>query len=180
MIIRDDRREAAIELMADHLLRTGLAGASLRPLAAAAGTSDRMLLYYFQDRDALLAATLERVAQRLTLRLDAALPEGARLTPQALLCAVWSGLGSDDLQPFMHLWLDLAAPAARGVQPHADIAGAIADGFLKWVESHLETQSVGEAAALLATVDGLLLLKAVGRPQIADAAFARLMDAGGA
>ena len=45
------RREDAIERMTDHILLKGLAGATLRPLAAAAGTSDRMLLYYFADRD---------------------------------------------------------------------------------------------------------------------------------
>jgi len=45
MSVRTDRRQAALERMADHLLREGMTGASLRPLAAAAGTSDRMLLY---------------------------------------------------------------------------------------------------------------------------------------
>ncbi|CAN5276539.1 TetR/AcrR family transcriptional regulator [soil metagenome] len=173
MIIRDDRREAAIELMADHLLRTGLAGARLRPLAAAAGTSDRMLLYYFEDRDALLAAVLERIAVRLTKRLDDALPADARRAPEALLTAVWSGLSSDQMQAFMHIWLDLAAAASRGAQPHTRIDGAIADGFLQWVTAHLEPQSdePGAAAALLSSVEGLLLLKALGRPQIAQDAF---------
>ena len=54
MNIRNDRREAAIERMADHVLSEGLAAGTLRPLAAAAGTSDRMLLYYFADKDELL------------------------------------------------------------------------------------------------------------------------------
>ena len=177
MIIRDDRREAAIELMADHLLLNGLVGASLRPLAAAAGTSDRMLLYYFEDRDALLTATLERVAHRLTRRLDAALPPGARLAPTPLLAAIWAGTSSEAMQPFMHLWLDLAAAAARGTQPHARIAATIADGFLAWVDAHLEPQPDhrGAAAALLASVDGLLLLKALGRPQVAAEAYAHMM-----
>ena len=155
------------------LLLTGLAGARLRALAAAAGTSDRMLLYYFEDRDALLAATLERIAHRLTRQLDDALPADARLAPKALLAAVWSALGSKEMQAFMHLWLDLAAAASRGTQPHAQIAGAIADGFLGWVQSHLEPQHGGQgaAAALLSSVEGMLLLKALGRPRMAEDAF---------
>ena len=62
MNTRDERREAAIERMADHVLAEGLAAATLRPLAAAAGTSDRMLLYYFADKDELLTATLARIS----------------------------------------------------------------------------------------------------------------------
>src|SRR5580693_6683546 len=76
MSIRDERREAAIERMADHLLLEGLGAATLRPLAAAAGTSDRMLLYYFSDKDELLSATLQRLAARMTAQLDEAVPIG--------------------------------------------------------------------------------------------------------
>ena len=54
MNFRNERREAAIERMADYVLSEGLGAATLRPLAAAAGTSDRMLLYYFADKDELL------------------------------------------------------------------------------------------------------------------------------
>ena len=91
--IRNERREAAIERMADHLLLEGMSAASLRPLAAAAGTSDRMLLYYFADKDELVAATLDRVAARLTAMLDAAIPAGARLIFPELLTAVWGAVG---------------------------------------------------------------------------------------
>ena len=73
MTDRDTRRKAVLLRMADHLLATGLRGASLRPLAAAAGTSDRMLLYYFADKDELLAATLAEVAGRMLPLLEAAI-----------------------------------------------------------------------------------------------------------
>ena len=79
MTIRATRRELAIEAMADYLLAHGLEAATLRQLAEAAGTSDRMLLYYFTDRDELLSATLERIAARLAAKLDAIIPPGERL-----------------------------------------------------------------------------------------------------
>ena len=130
MNVRDDRREAAIERMADHVLAQGLAAATLRPLAAAAGTSDRMLLYYFADKDELLAATLGRIAARMVAQLDGAIPVEPRRPFPVLLEQVWAAMASERLVPFMPLWLDLAAGAARGRQPHRDVAGAIADGFL--------------------------------------------------
>jgi AcrR family transcriptional regulator len=175
MSVREQRREAAIERMADHLLAEGLANASLRPLAAAAGSSDRMLLYYFTDKDDVLAATLGRVAARLTAMLDAALEPGARLPANVLLGAVWSAMSSEALGPFMRVWLEVVAGAARGQEPHRAVASGILGGFADWIESHVDASDAerpGQAALLLATVDGALLLDAAGRRDLADAAIA--------
>lgn len=180
MSIRDTRRDTSIERMADHLLRQGLSGASLRPLAAAAGTSDRMLLYYFADKDEILAATLERVALRLTGLLDALVPPGTLLPFVALLNASWAATRSPSLQPFMRLWLELAGAAARGEEPHRAISGHIADGFLSWIGSRLdvaEADRARSAAALLVVMEGLVLLDAIGRPEVAEAAAAALANA---
>lgn len=174
MTIRDERREAAIERMADHLLAHGMAGASLRPLAAAAGTSDRMLLYYFKDRDELLAMTLERVAMRLIARLDAAFEPGIRLGFAPLLRAVRRSVQSPPVEPFMQLWLELCAGAARGVEPHRAIARDLMGGFAVWVASHLDAPDdmrAGQAALLLAMVEGLEVLGATGRSDLVAAAI---------
>ncbi len=178
MNIRNDRREAAIERMADHVLSEGLVAATLRPLAAAAGTSDRMLLYYFADKDELLTATLDRIATRMMVQLDSAIPVEPRRSFPVLMKQVWAALASKTLQPFMPLWLDLAAGAARGLQPHRDVAGEIADGFLVWVTIRLQPESDGEPSLLapqfLASIEGMYLLKAIGRGAIADSALIKL------
>lgn len=176
MSVRDTRREAALERMADHLLLEGLSGASLRPLAAAAGTSDRMLLYYFKDKDEMLTATLGRVMARLAGLLD---ETAAGPKPFAMLLAeLWAAFRSPALQPYMRLWIELAASAARNEAPHRTIAGQIADGFHAWAAGRLlverEADRLPLAALLLATVDGLALLDAVGRGGMADSAAAAL------
>lgn len=179
MDVKDARREAAIEAMADHLLAYGMAGASLRPLARAAGTSDRMLLYYFTDKDELLALTLDRIARRLTAILAAALPPGTRLGWAALLRAVWAGMADPALRPFMHLWLDLAAGAARGTEPQRRIAGAIADLFAGWIDDRLDLPAGARTPAahhLLAVIEGAMLLDSLGRPALAEAAIARAAE----
>lgn len=180
MKIRDDRREAAIERMADYVLSEGLGAATLRPLAAAAGTSDRMLLYYFADKDELLAATLDRIAARMIAQLDGAIPAKPRRPFPVLLEQVWAALASERLRPFMQLWLDLASGAARGVQPHRDIAGEIAGGFLAWVTIRLQPESDGEppllAPLFIASIEGMYLLKAIGRDAIADSAVMELVS----
>lgn len=175
MTIREERRAAALVRMGEHLLREGLAGASLRALAQAAGTSDRMLLYYFADKDEILAATLEHIAGKLAGLLDAA---GSGAVPRAypaLLAECAMAFHRPDFQPFMWLWLELAAAAARGQEPHRAIAGRIADGFLTWSEARLDVadpaERAAQAALLLATVDGLALLQAVGRAGPAEHAL---------
>ena len=52
----DSRRTEIVERLADHVLAHGLSASSLRPLAKAAGTSDRMLLYYFADKSEMMTA----------------------------------------------------------------------------------------------------------------------------
>ena len=130
MTLRQQRRDAVIERLANHILEHGLAGASLRPLAAAAGTSDRMLLYYFADKDELLTETLARITGRLRDRLNAMLPPSALLSYAPLLDALWSAIGSSELAPTMRLWLELAAGAGRAREPERSVAGAILDGFV--------------------------------------------------
>src|SRR3712207_6763061 len=51
---RDDLLARALPYLAEH----GLAGLSLRPLAAALGTSDRMLVHYFGSKDNLVGLVL--------------------------------------------------------------------------------------------------------------------------
>mgnify|MGYP000446911998 CR=1 FL=1 len=58
MALRAAQRQVVTERLAGHLLASGLARTSVRQLAAAAGISDRMLLYYFRDKaEALVACT---------------------------------------------------------------------------------------------------------------------------
>ena len=175
MTVRDNRRAAALGRMADHLLAVGLRGASLRALAAAAGTSDRMLLYYFTDKDELLTATLGEVAARMLPLLEAA---GAVTAPrpfEVLLPEIGKVFAQPEIKPFMQLWLELAAYAGRGEEPYLTVAGLIADGFLAWIAERLEAGSddrVAQAARLLAAVEGAAVLAAVGREEIARGALA--------
>ena len=98
-----------------------------------------------------------------------------------LLQQVWAALASESLQPFMPLWLELASGAARGLQPHRDVAGEIADGFLAWVTIRLQPESDGGPASLaplfLASIEGMYLLMAVGRGTIASRRSVSLLRA---
>ncbi|MCA3736058.1 MAG: TetR family transcriptional regulator [Phenylobacterium sp.] len=82
MTVRAAQRQVVTERLAEHLLATGLARTSVRQLAAAAGVSDRMLLYYFRDKAEALGEAMGHVVAQLGGRLEAALPAGARMPPE--------------------------------------------------------------------------------------------------
>ncbi|WP_448586778.1 TetR family transcriptional regulator [Thermaurantiacus sp.] len=166
--VRRARREAATARMADHVLAHGLAASGLRALAAAAGTSDRMLLYYFATKEEILSTVLGTIARRLLAALDAAVPEGERLGEAELLARLLEALEAPALKPFMAVWLELAAASARGVEPHRSIGGAIADGFLAWLGTRLDSEDRQAPARVLLTLEGCALLAALGRPVAPD------------
>lgn len=154
-----DRRRDLITRLADHVLAHGLGSASLRPLAVAVGTSDRMLLYYFPDKAALIAAVLEEVAARMTALLSAAV--ASKPMPRADLETRLLPLLLDDANfPYMALWLEIAGLAARGDTTCARVGEAIGRGFLAWGAVQLEDPE--EAGRLMMTLEGAVVLKSLG------------------
>jgi AcrR family transcriptional regulator len=79
-------KPALLRLMATHVLEHGLNTASLRPLAKAANTSDRMLIYHFGTKDGLINALLQVVAADLAEKLEGALPN--QMAPSVHDCAL--------------------------------------------------------------------------------------------
>ncbi|MEL6388367.1 MAG: TetR/AcrR family transcriptional regulator [Pseudomonadota bacterium] len=159
-----DRRAALTGVLAEHLLQHGLGASSLRTLAKAAGTSDRMLLYYFLDKDALLTAVLSQIADDMTTRLDAA-SDSARRSPETLTDLLRPTVLGDASWPYIVLWLELAGRAARHEAPYADIARTIGERFLVWIEAHLDVSAKDApdtALAVLAEIEGWVVLKAIG------------------
>ena len=84
------RREELAEAATDYAIEHGLIGLSLRPLAVALGTSDRMLLYHFRDKDDLVATILRTSTTRsvASIRDLPALARPARRGPRPLACHV--------------------------------------------------------------------------------------------
>lgn len=174
MTVRDEHRQKAVEALAAHLVRTGLSQASLRQLAAAAGVSDRMLLYYFDDKTEVLALALRKVAADMAAGLGAAIPAGARLDADGFLAATARHVVEGPFRPYMRLWIEIVAAAARAEAPFVDIAAGITGGFLDWIEARLDPASTpdpkGAAALILATLDGLALVDICAGPDRALAA----------
>lgn len=176
---RPEQREALLAGLVDHVLREGVGTLSLRPLAAAVGTSDRMLIYYFSSRDGLLAAVLGAVGEQLRTGLTGALPVD-RVPPDRLVASAWELVQDPSLEPHLRLYLEVCGPAVRGREPFRRVAGQVAEAWLAWVGERLDVppaQTREAAAGVLAVVDGLLLLRFMTGAGAADAAAAWLVGA---
>ena len=170
----DTRRAEIIECLADHVLAHGLSASSLRSLAKAAGTSDRMLLYYFADKAEMMTATLGVIAMRIMVAMD------ARKAPEPLpfdklMPILLDAIVDDVMWPFMRVWLEIASLAANGDAFYRAVGEQLGRGFLAWGASQIDasddTQRQKQAAQLLVMAEGMVVLKSIGLDGDARAAF---------
>jgi AcrR family transcriptional regulator len=171
----DSKRAAIIDRLADHVLAEGLIAASLRPLAKAAGTSDRMLLYYFADKAEIINATLGCIAERMTIAL-AAETAPKPLPLNELIAHLSAIVLRPEFWPYMCVWLELASRAGRGDPNYAPVAAQIGEGFLAWGAMQLdapdEEARARDAARLLVVIEGMVLVRAIGLNDVVERGMA--------
>ena len=146
-----DRREVLAEAVTDYVLEHGLIGLSLRPLAAALGTSDRMLLYHFEDKSNLVATAL-RISNDRSVRGIQALPPSPG--PREAVRDLWAALSTPEQARCQRLYVEAAALGVLGAEPFASVVGeangvwlgALADQL---VASGIRAGDAGRAARLV-------------------------------
>ncbi|MCL9981729.1 MAG: TetR/AcrR family transcriptional regulator [Erythrobacter sp.] len=158
-------KDSLLPLLAQHVLAHGLGQASLRPLAKAAGTSDRMLLYHFGTKEALIAELLGYLARTYAATLDAALAGERPVTRGQVVARILKHARHPATQPFTALWWEIVAGAARGVDSYRAAAQAMMDELLGWLEGQMpagDPDPKGGARYLLTLIEGTLMLAAIG------------------
>ena len=167
------RRKAILEKIADHLLEQGMKGSSLRPLAAAAGISDRMLLHYFENKEEIMMAALNVIAGRMIHLLESA--RSAPMPFHILMPHLAGMLKDSHVQPYLRLWLELAALSASGEEIYRKVAQLLGDHFYNWLAGELlvEKESDRESLAALAfvTIEGFVFLDAIDQDVIISKAL---------
>ncbi len=170
-------RDRLLAAAVDHALSAGIADLSLRQLAAAIGTSHRMLIYHFGSREGLLVAVTRAVEERERQTL---LGEGAEeVDPKEK----WRRLSSPDLWPQERLFFELYAYALRGRPGTEGFLAGIVESWVgpmadALIEAGADRDTARADARLgVAVVRGLLLdLLATGERRAVDEAFERYLE----
>ncbi|WP_433359415.1 TetR/AcrR family transcriptional regulator [Actinoplanes sp. CA-142083] len=176
------RREELLELAYAYVREHGLSDLSLRPLAAAIGSSPRVLLFLFESKDGLVKALLAR-ARAEELALLEGLPASAGLT--AASEAVWRWLSADAHRPLLRLWVEAYARSLLSPEsgPWSGFAAAtVADWLAVLAASEPAATrdtpgAVARRTAALAVLRGALLdLLATGDVERITAAVDRQLE----
>jgi AcrR family transcriptional regulator len=170
---REKLLRAAVEYVAAH----GISDLSLRQLAAALGTSHRMLVYHFGSKEGLLVAVVREVERQQRAAL-AELGTDPDLPPIEQGRRLWRRLTDPALGPYERLFFEVYGQALQG-RPHTT---ALLDGIVEtWLgpltELNLrygmpEHEARASARLGVAVARGLLLdLLATGDKQGVDEAM---------
>ena len=167
------RRAALLDELIVAFSQGGIGSRSLRDVAAAVGTSHRMLLHHFGSREELLLSIVTEVERRQVSRFT----EHPRDTRGAVL-AMWADVRRPELRPLERLFFECYARAAQGEVPFDQMVPGAVEGWLAQVEERVPGGANSPMARLcLAAIRGLLLdLVATGDEAGVDAAAACFAD----
>lgn len=132
-----------MELAYGYVLERGLAELSLRPLAAAIGSSPRVLLFLYGSKDGLVRALLAR-ARTAELDYLARLRTsyGGRQGLDEVAREVWGWLAADEHQALLKLWVE--AYGRSLIDPAGPWSGFARSTVDDWLDLLAESQPPAE------------------------------------
>jgi AcrR family transcriptional regulator len=172
---RDKLLAAAVDYVAEH----GVADLRLRRLAAALGTSHRMLIHHFGSKEGLLVEVVRVVEQRQRAAL-AELRTDPGLSVDEIGRRFWQRLTDPALNRNERLFFEVYSQALQGRPWALPLLDGVVDDWLEPLGELLATPGTPPATAhadarlALAVARGLLLdLLATGDREATDAAMER-------
>lgn len=120
-----ERRQQLLDAVVEEVAVRGIGDRSLRDVAAAVGTSHRMLLHHFGSREEMLLAIVEEVERRQRALLPQ-LPQD----PAEATAAMWADLRRPELRPFERLFFECYARGVQGEQPFARMLPGAVEAWL--------------------------------------------------
>lgn len=187
MAERTEAREKLLEAVLDRLTGAGLGDLSLRSLAAAVGTSHRMLIYHFGSKEGLLIEVVRAMEARQRAALADLVHEQEATpstTPADAVRQFWRRLADPTLWPAERLFFELYGQALQGRPGTTPFLDGIVDSWVApMAELVVHLGGAPETAAAdarlgVAVTRGLLLdLLATGDHEAVTAAMERFLAA---
>lgn len=162
-----ERREELLQESLEYLLEKGVANFSLRPLAAAVGSSARLLVYHFGSKAELLAAVMEKVRSQFQTSFSASIsasrPARADHPRPASaghpMAVFWESLSRPANLRYLRLLLEVQVLALQNPAQWGQYLEQTSSSWLDLIEAAMPPSKRRRALATLcaAVIDGLIL-----------------------
>jgi AcrR family transcriptional regulator len=154
------RREELLERAYEYVLEHGLAEMSLRPLAAAIGSSPRVLLFLFGSKDGLVRALLARARADELAFIEQMRVQKPDADLAMIVWTTWQWLVDERHRPLLALWLEAYAHSLA--EPDGPWAGFAAQTVEDWLALLAAAQSADRRRSKAGTAErtlGLCVLR---------------------
>ena len=122
-------RERLLDGAIDYVAQHGLADVSLRTLAAALGTSHRMLIHHFGSKERLWVEIVRTVEARQRDLLGQIVPDASQPVAEAMR-AWWRHISDPSLWPNERLFFEIYCQALQGRAHTTELLNGIVDDWL--------------------------------------------------
>jgi AcrR family transcriptional regulator len=123
-------RERLLDGAIEYVARNGITDLSLRELAAALGTSHRMLIHHFGSKEGLWVEIVRAVEAEQRRILAQTLPDPGQPLPEAMW-AWWKHISDPSLWPNERLFFELYGQAVQGRAHTVEMLDGIVDDWLE-------------------------------------------------
>ena len=154
----------------------GLSQLTFGRVAKRLGISDRIVVYYFPTKDDLIGEVLYAMGAELqaTLAPTFTTPAADHLE---LLRTAWPILARTEADPVFALFFEAGGLAATGREPFRPSSRNLMDAWIEWAAAFIDGTTArrrAEAEAAIAMLDGLLLMRQLVGPKVADRAARKI------
>jgi AcrR family transcriptional regulator len=139
----------------------GLSSLTFGRVARRLGINDRTVVYYFPTKADLIAEVITSMGIELQGALAEAFTASAA-THLELARAAWPVLAHPNADPIFALFFEANGLAAAGIDPYHTLVPQLVDSWIAWSAEFFIGDAEhrhAEAAAAIALIDGLLLLR---------------------
>jgi AcrR family transcriptional regulator len=154
----------------------GLNQVTFGTVARHVGISDRMVVYYFPTKAALVTEVLVALGSELRTVLVEAFPSRASNWSE-LVRGAWPVVSRSDHDSTFRLFFQAIGIAAAGAEPYAGLAPMLLEEWITWLAERVDgpaRRRRTEAEAAVAVLDGLLVVRTLAGAAAADSAAARV------
>ena len=128
-VVDNTPKQRLLDAAIDYVAANGLSDVSLRTLAAALGTSHRMLIFHFGSKEGLWVEIIRTVEERQRRLLGEILPDPDQPVREAMR-AWWKHISDPALWPNERLFFEIYGQALQGRAHTVELLDGIVEDWL--------------------------------------------------